>query len=211
MGQHLERATPDPVERQAARDGGGDGGTRRPECRPATVGTASGAVRSDLAEHAPEFPGCRPVRITRAAIDDHEGRFEYWDAATETAWVVREPTSVYHEGPGQQLAGLLTRIAAVRGVAHPDPRHRRPVAVRREGRAAAHHAGRPGGLARPGGVAAAGRQHRGGGGPPARRGARGSTTRPTFAAASWACTSRGASPRCGSRCRRAARPAAGRG
>ena len=44
MGQHLERATPDPVERQAARDGGGDGGTRRPECRPATVGAASGAV-----------------------------------------------------------------------------------------------------------------------------------------------------------------------
>ena len=35
--------------------------------------------------------------------------------ATETAWVAREPTTVYHEGPGQQLAGLLTRIAAVRG------------------------------------------------------------------------------------------------
>ena len=55
------------------------------------------------------------MRITRAAIDDYEGRFEYWDAATETAWVAREPTTVYHEGPGQQLAGLLTRIAAVRG------------------------------------------------------------------------------------------------
>ena len=78
-------------------------------------GLPSGAARSDLAECPPEFPGCRPVRITRDAIDDYEGRFEYWDAATETAWVAREPTSVYHEGPGQQLAGLLTRIAAVRG------------------------------------------------------------------------------------------------
>ena len=78
-------------------------------------GPRSGAARPGLAEHPPEFPGCRPVRITRAAIDDHEGRFEYWDAATETAWVAREPTTVYHEGPGQQLAGLLRCIAAVRG------------------------------------------------------------------------------------------------
>ena len=78
-------------------------------------GPPPGAVRSGLAAHPPEFPGCRPVRIARAAIDDYESRFEYWDAATETAWVVREPTSVYHEGPGQQLAGLLRCIAAVRG------------------------------------------------------------------------------------------------
>ncbi len=92
--------------------------------RPAAAGSAAAAraagtppepPRPDLAEHAPEFPGCRPVRVTRAAIDDYEGRFEYWDAATETAWVVREPTSVYHEGPGQQLAALLRCIAAVRG------------------------------------------------------------------------------------------------
>ena len=62
-----------------------------------------------------EFPGCRPVRVTRDAIEDHDGRFEYWDAKTETAWVVREPTTVWHEGPGQQLGALLTRIAAVRG------------------------------------------------------------------------------------------------
>ena len=78
-------------------------------------GTAAEAARSDLAEHPPEFPGCRPVRIPRDAIDDYDGRFEYWDAKTETAWAVREPTSVYHEGPGQRLIALLTRIAAVRG------------------------------------------------------------------------------------------------
>ena len=72
-------------------------------------------ARRDSGAHPPEFPGCRPVRITRAALDDYEGRFEYWDGDTETAWVVREPVTVYHEGPGQPLAALLTRIAAVRG------------------------------------------------------------------------------------------------
>ena len=55
------------------------------------------------------------MRITRDAIDDFDRRFEYWDEATETAWVAREPVTVYHEGAGQQLAGLLTRIAAIRG------------------------------------------------------------------------------------------------
>ena len=38
---------------------------------------------ADVADFVPEFPGCRPVRITRDAIADHESRIEYWDAATE--------------------------------------------------------------------------------------------------------------------------------
>ena len=63
------------------------------------------------AEPTPEFPGCRPVRITREAIADYESRIEYWDAATETAWVACEPNTVYHESPGQVPSGLLTRIA----------------------------------------------------------------------------------------------------
>ena len=61
------------------------------------------------------FPGCRPVRIPREHIADYEGRLEYWDADTEIAWTAREPTSVYHELPGQRLARLTERIAAVRG------------------------------------------------------------------------------------------------
>lgn len=76
---------------------------------------AAEPVRPAAEPEAPEFPGCRAVRITREDIDDHEGRFEYWDATTETAWVVREPTSVYHEGPGQRLAQLAALIAAGRG------------------------------------------------------------------------------------------------
>ncbi|MCY4635637.1 MAG: Uma2 family endonuclease [Acidobacteria bacterium] len=72
-------------------------------------------ARADALRPVPEFPGCRPIRITRDAIADHESRIEYWDAATETAWVACEPNTVYHEGPGQVLSGLLTRIAAIRG------------------------------------------------------------------------------------------------
>ncbi len=61
-----------------------------------------------------EFPGCRPVRIPRTDIADHESRIEYWDAATEVAMVC-EPISTYHELPGQRLAGLLKTIAHLRG------------------------------------------------------------------------------------------------
>ncbi len=61
-----------------------------------------------------EFPGCRPVRISREAIADHEGRIEHWDAATETAMVC-EPTTTYHEHPPQRLAQLTALIAVARG------------------------------------------------------------------------------------------------
>ena len=62
-----------------------------------------------------EFPGCRPIHIPRSEIADYDGRYEYWEAATETAWEVNEPTSPYHELPSQRLARLSDRIAAVRG------------------------------------------------------------------------------------------------
>ena len=70
-------------------------------------------VRDEGAAHG--FPGCRPIHVPRSQIADYEGRFEYWDADTEIAWTAREPTSVYHELPGQRLARLTERIAAVRG------------------------------------------------------------------------------------------------
>ena len=66
---------------------------------------------------APEFPGCRPIHVSRDGIADYEGRLEYWEADTETAWVVRAPVSFWHELPGQRLARLTERIAAVRGAA----------------------------------------------------------------------------------------------
>ena len=61
------------------------------------------------------FPGCRPVRIARNRIADHEGRFEYWDADTEVAMVVREATTTWHEHPSQRLRDLATFISAARG------------------------------------------------------------------------------------------------
>ena len=69
--------------------------------------------RADGGTH--EFPGCRPIRIPRSEIADYDGRYEYWEAASETAWEVNEPTSPYHELPSQRLARLSDRIAAIRG------------------------------------------------------------------------------------------------
>ena len=57
------------------------------------------------ARTAPEFPGCRPITLLRCDLDDYDGRFEYWDGDTETAWV-SEPTSDTHEISSHRLAGL---------------------------------------------------------------------------------------------------------
>ena len=61
-----------------------------------------------------EFPGCKPVHLPCGEIETYDGRLEFWDARTETAWVC-EPTSPYHEQPSQTLAALVRAIAGVRG------------------------------------------------------------------------------------------------
>ena len=53
--------------------------------------------------------------MTYAQLRRYDGRLEVWDAESETAWMVREPTSPTHETPSHGLAGLVERIAAVRG------------------------------------------------------------------------------------------------
>ena len=60
------------------------------------------------------FPGCKPVRLPREELELYDGRLEFWDGATETAWVC-EPNSPYHEKPGGALPSLVERIAQVRG------------------------------------------------------------------------------------------------
>ena len=70
-----------------------------------------GRVEADVHK----FPGCRPITIRRDEIETWEGRLEFWDADTETAWMVREPTGAAHEQPSQRLAGLGQLVAAVRG------------------------------------------------------------------------------------------------
>ena len=61
------------------------------------------------------FPGCRPFRLSRDAVDTYDGRFEFWDAETETAWAVAEPTGGAHERPSRRLAALCEVIASLRG------------------------------------------------------------------------------------------------
>ena len=53
--------------------------------------------------------------MTWAQFRRYDGRLEVWDAQSETAWMVREPTSPTHENPSHGLAGLVVLIAAVRG------------------------------------------------------------------------------------------------
>ena len=62
----------------------------------------------------PAFPGCKPVHLPRTEIDRFEGRLEYWDAATETAWIC-EPTTPYHERPSRLVTRLAELIGRVRG------------------------------------------------------------------------------------------------
>ena len=69
----------------------------------------------ERAPRVPQFPGCRPMSLKREDIVTYEGRLEFWDAATETAWVVCEPTGIYHEHPSQRLRELMTMIAQARG------------------------------------------------------------------------------------------------
>ena len=69
--------------------------------------------RGSSGAEPPEFPGCKPVHLPRAAIERFEGRLEYWDAATETAWIC-EPTTSYHERPARLLTRLAEVIARVR-------------------------------------------------------------------------------------------------
>ena len=72
------------------------------------------AVRSGAEPASPAFPGCTPVHLPRAELEHFERRLEYWDAATETAWVC-EPATSYHERPSRLLPQLAVLIAKVRG------------------------------------------------------------------------------------------------
>lgn len=56
----------------------------------------------------------RRRRFTADEIADHDGRVEFWDGTSETAFEVRE-TSPHHERPAQVLSALAELIAAVRG------------------------------------------------------------------------------------------------
>ena len=105
------------VGESACRTGGGELTFRMAtaETLPATPSIpAAPSVAAPARTEPPEFPGCKPVRVPSAAIERFERRLEYWDAATETAWIC-EPTTSYHERPARLLTRSAERIAVVRG------------------------------------------------------------------------------------------------
>ena len=64
-----------------------------------------------------DFPGCESFHLPASEIDHYEGRLEFWDGVTETAWKVCEPTSIQHEQPSRRLVRMAERVASLRGSA----------------------------------------------------------------------------------------------
>ena len=89
------------------------------------VSDISGANRAREPAAAPgpaayrdeDFPGCESFHLPAGGLDTYEGRLEFWDGATETAWKVCEPTSIYHEQPSRRLGRMAERVASLRGSA----------------------------------------------------------------------------------------------
>ena len=68
------------------------------------------------APYGPEdFPGCEPFHLPASELEGYDGRLEFWDGRTQTAWRVCEPTSTFHEVPSRMLARVAERIANLRG------------------------------------------------------------------------------------------------
>ena len=59
---------------------------------------------------AEDFPGCESFPLPEGELEGYEGRLEFWDGRTETAWKVSEPTSFYHEGPSMALDAPQDRV-----------------------------------------------------------------------------------------------------
>ena len=61
-----------------------------------------------------DFPGCESFHLPASEVDHYEGRLEFWDGATETAWKIPE-TPIQHEGPSRNLTRTTARFAMLRG------------------------------------------------------------------------------------------------
>ena len=59
---------------------------------------------SSLPAFGPEdFPGCESFHLPESELERHEGRLEFWDGRTHTAWRVSEPPTIDHEIPTRRL------------------------------------------------------------------------------------------------------------
>ena len=63
-----------------------------------------------------DFPGCESFHLPASEIDHYEGRLEFWDGYTETAWKIPD-TPIQHEGPSRRLVQMSERCAMLRGSA----------------------------------------------------------------------------------------------
>ena len=87
---------------------------------PASAATANGGPVPRLGPPLEQLDfdhAYRRFHLPPEALEDYDGRLEFWDGDTNIALEVREPPSPYHERPSQRLAALAERIAQVRG--HP--------------------------------------------------------------------------------------------
>ena len=93
----------------------------RVECGPGAAalrcaGRCAGSGAPAPVAYGPEdFPGCESFHLPASEIDHYEGRLEFWDARTATAWKVSEPTSIQHEEPSRRLVEMATRVSVLRG------------------------------------------------------------------------------------------------
>ena len=76
---------------------------------------ATDRAREPAAYRDEDFPGCESFHLPAGGLEHYEGRLEFWDGATETAWKVCEPTSLKHEGPSRRLVEMATWITSLRG------------------------------------------------------------------------------------------------
>ena len=111
---------------------GTDGGRRRPQIARST-GRRSWRIRlrprpprgrrpapRGLHPHPPaygpeDFPGCESFHLPASELEGYEGRLEFWDGRTQTAWRVCEPTSTFHEVPSRMLPQVAREFAHLRG------------------------------------------------------------------------------------------------
>ena len=62
-----------------------------------------------------DFPGCESFHLPESELERYEGRLEFWDGRTHTAWRVCEPPTGYHERPAHMLARVADQFARLRG------------------------------------------------------------------------------------------------
>ena len=61
-----------------------------------------------------DFPGCESFHLPAREVDLYDGRLEFWDGRTETAFRACD-VSPHHEGPSRLLVQMATRVAVLRG------------------------------------------------------------------------------------------------